>query len=68
VKNFAPSITVRALLLSLCFASLPAAGAELWVSPAGADSNPGTYARPFASLDRAQSEIQKLRAAVKRKS
>jgi hypothetical protein len=64
VKNFAPSITVRALLLSLCFASLPAAGAELWVSPAGADSNPGTYARPFASLDRAQSEIRKRRVSA----
>ncbi|HYG24318.1 MAG TPA: right-handed parallel beta-helix repeat-containing protein [Verrucomicrobiae bacterium] len=32
----------------------PALAAELFVSPAGDDSNPGTQARPFASVERAQ--------------
>jgi hypothetical protein len=36
-------------------------GAELWVSPTGHNSNPGTAAQPFASIDRAQSEARKLR-------
>jgi parallel beta-helix repeat protein len=41
------------LLLTLCFA-VPLRGEEFYVSPKGADTNPGTKARPFASLERAR--------------
>jgi hypothetical protein len=39
----------------------PAPGIELHVSPRGSDTNPGTPARPFATLERARDEIRQLR-------
>ena len=46
------------VLLALCSAvQIPAVqihGEEFYVSPKGADSNPGTKSRPFASLERAR--------------
>ena len=42
--------------------SLPALAADLYVSPGtGRDSNPGTRARPFATLERARDEVRRLR-------
>lgn len=37
---------------------LPRDGVELFVSPKGADTNPGTKGKPFASLERARDEIR----------
>ena len=39
----------------------PSPGAVLYVAPAGADANPGTQERPFATLKRARDEIRSLR-------
>ena len=40
-----------------------ARAADLYVSPAGQDSNPGTAARPLASLEGARGAIRRLKAA-----
>ena len=44
-------------------AAEPAAVAELYVSPAGQDANPGTADKPFATLERARDAVRKLRSA-----
>ena len=44
---------------TVVFAQL-AYGAEVWVSPSGKDSNPGTAAQPFATLARAQQKARDL--------
>jgi hypothetical protein len=60
------SLAAAALLLPLCFAPGRAArgGSEilLYVSPRGSDGNPGTRARPFATLERARDEARRLRS------
>ncbi|MBM4155253.1 MAG: right-handed parallel beta-helix repeat-containing protein, partial [Lentisphaerae bacterium] len=59
----APSPTVpRALLAALLLAPLtePLA-AEFHVATTGSDANPGTEAKPFATLERARDEIRKLK-------
>ncbi len=38
-------------------------GAEYFVSPGGSDTNPGTQAKPFATLGKAQAAVRALRAA-----
>lgn len=43
------------------FPKPPQPGATLFVSPQGADANPGTKERPFATLERARDEIRKLK-------
>jgi hypothetical protein len=48
----------------LFFFSISARGAELWVAPNGHNSNPGTAAQPFASIDRAQLEARELRKST----
>ncbi len=40
---------------------LPQPGLELYVAPGGADTNPGTEAAPFATLERARDEIRSVR-------
>lgn len=42
--------------------ALPAPGVTLYVAPTGNDANPGTAARPFATLQRARDEVRKLKA------
>ena len=42
--------------------AFPAPGAQLWVSPDGSDQDPGTRARPFATLARARDAIRAIRA------
>jgi hypothetical protein len=55
---------MKALLFPFALAGTLSADAAtmVHVSPAGADTNPGTEARPFASLVRARDEIRRLRA------
>ncbi len=38
----------------------PRAQADFYVSPAGDDTNPGTFARPFATIERAQEAVRGL--------
>jgi len=40
----------------------PAPGAVLYVAPNGADADPGTLDRPFATLERARDEIRRRKA------
>ncbi len=57
----------RALLRVICsFLLLKATGAlaiDIYISPAGNDNNPGTIARPLASLKGARDRIRSLRKA-----
>ncbi len=46
-----------AFLLAAC-AATPALAADVYVAPTGSDTNPGTLAKPFASLTRAQTAVQ----------
>jgi len=48
-----------AMLLGLCCPELPAA--ELFVSPAGSDENPGTLEQPLATLHQAQRTARQLK-------
>ena len=41
--------------------ALPAPAAQLYVAPNGSDTNPGTRARPFATLERARDEARRLK-------
>jgi hypothetical protein len=49
------------LLWTLGFAPLARGGVEFYVSPTGSDANPGTKARPFASLEAARDVLRKLK-------
>jgi hypothetical protein len=40
-----------------------ASAAAIYVSPLGSDKDPGTKAKPFATLERARDEVRKLRSA-----
>jgi len=55
-------------LLLAVLALLPRVEADLHVDPAGSDSNPGTAARPFATLERARDAVRgmKTRGSVPR--
>jgi hypothetical protein len=48
------------LLLAIFFVSV-ASAKEIWVSPAGSDSNPGTKEKPFASVLVAQRQAREFR-------
>lgn len=56
---------VRRLLFLPCLLVLPAAAAELWVSPSGSDLNPGTRTHPLASVGQAQRNATELRRLSK---
>ena len=47
--------------LILTFWIFPVSSAEIWVSPSGNDSNPGTKEEPLATLFKAQREARELR-------
>ena len=51
------------LLLGSALAAAAANPAEFFVAPNGADENPGTRARPFATFHRAQQAVRAERAA-----
>ncbi len=42
----------------------PLAQADFYVSPAGDDTDPGTFARPFATIERARDAVRVLIAQV----
>jgi hypothetical protein len=44
----------------MVFFAIFSQGAEIWVSPSGRDSNPGTAAQPLATLARAQQKARDL--------
>ena len=46
--------------------TINAAGADFYVSPQGSDRNPGTKAKPFASVARAQQAVRKVLKGDKR--
>ena len=53
--------TTRTLLTALLFAPLAALqAAEFHVAPTGNDANPGTEAKPFATLERAREAVRAL--------
>lgn len=54
-------------LLILAMLAMPARAAELYVAPDGSDTNPGTQARPFATLPRAKDEVRKIQQAIMQK-
>jgi hypothetical protein len=56
-KSNKPLLFLSATLLL----ALPGLSAELYVSPVGRDTNPGTRAKPFATLERARDQVRKLR-------
>jgi hypothetical protein len=56
VKSF-----VGGVLVLSCLLAVPARAAEFWVSPDGDDHNPGTRAKPFASLAGARQKARELR-------
>ncbi len=51
-------------LIPLFLCALSVRGADYYVSPAGQDSNPGTQAKPFATIERARDAVRE----AKRKS
>lgn len=53
----APRLIARLLILAASLTAGLARGAEFYVAPNGSDSNPGTLASPFGSLDRAQQAV-----------
>lgn len=57
--NYMMATLIATALLVL--ASAPCAGREFHVAPSGADTNPGTSARPFASLERARDAVRSLK-------
>src|SRR5580765_3675836 len=59
-RSFNSSTTVLLMLL-FCFA----ATADLFVSPTGSDANPGSKAKPFATLERAREAVRELKRAGK---
>jgi hypothetical protein len=52
--------TVQLIAIStfVCLLTMTARAAEFFVSPQGRDANPGTQARPFATLPRAQQAVR----------
>ncbi|MBI5767906.1 MAG: right-handed parallel beta-helix repeat-containing protein [Verrucomicrobia bacterium] len=54
---------LRLLGLALTLSTLPAPAADYFVAPNGADTNPGTLARPFATLERARDAIRARKTA-----
>lgn len=62
------SITRQSLapLIHLCLLATAADGLAatgLYLAPNGSDANPGTEAKPFATLERARDEVRKLKKA-----
>ncbi len=54
-----------AVLSAVLISAQPGFAAALYVSPEGRDDNPGTRAKPFATLERARDEVRHLRQSGK---
>jgi len=52
-----------AILSTALLFALPTLAVDLFVSPVGRDTNPGTRAKPFATLERARDEIRRFTRA-----
>jgi hypothetical protein len=52
---------ITGLILILLINTITISGQEIWVSPSGNDSNPGTKELPLASVDIAQRQARELR-------
>lgn len=56
-----------AISIQLCIAVLASAsGASFHVAPTGADTNPGTSSKPFATLERARAAVRQAGASKRR--
>ena len=51
---------ISILLILACFA-LPSRAEQLFVGPDGKDTNPGTFAAPFASIEKARNTVRNLK-------
>ena len=60
--NLKPRLSVKVLLWLGC--ALPVLAQPYYVAPGGSDANPGTLAKPFASLQRAQAATRQKAGAV----
>jgi len=60
VNSFACRIATGSMLAAAVLFSFFARGADIWVSPSGKDSNPGTASQPLATIARAQQKARDL--------
>lgn len=58
-----PRILGGLLALTILLNPHAACAADCYVSPQGADANPGTLEKPFRSLTRAQTAVRTMKAA-----
>ncbi len=56
-------MVIRLILLGALFCAWPIGAAEFYVAPTGSDTNRGTKAKPFASLERARDAVRTRKAA-----
>ena len=56
-------IITRILVSALALVAFAASAADFYVAPDGSDANPGTSAKPFASLERARDAVRALKQA-----
>ena len=54
-------MVIRPLLILALFLAQPGAAVEFCVGANGSDANPGTRAKPFATLERARDAVRQLR-------
>ena len=50
--------TITRIIIMLALVSTAVIAADLYVAPNGNDTNPGTQAKPFATLERARDEVR----------
>ena len=55
-----PNFT-RTIVSALALVAFAASAADFYVAPDGSDANPGTQAKPFASLERARDAVRALK-------
>jgi len=58
-------VFIAAAVVATLLLALPSLAAELYVAPTGSDDNPGTRAKPFATLERARDEVRRFTQAGK---
>jgi hypothetical protein len=62
--GFQPELRKRLWVLGLAlFCAGPSFGLEFYVAPTGNDTNPGTRAKPFRTLEQARDHIRNLKRA-----
>ncbi len=58
------TMTTTLLAGALALAATVAAAADFYVAPGGDDANPGTRAKPFATLERARDAVRELKKSA----